>query len=67
MVVLFVSFGAKRLIDGGSLSMETQTLFKTTNFFSKLTQTPQFVYFIGLLSYPLEGSLSKTPRSTIAI
>jgi hypothetical protein len=42
-----------------SILMETQTLLKRTNFFSKHKQTPQFVYINGLLPCPLKGSSSK--------
>jgi hypothetical protein len=36
-----------------------QVFFHWTTFLSKLIQSLQFIYFNGLLPYPLEGSLSE--------
>jgi hypothetical protein len=60
MATLFVSFDAKSLYSKESLCntrMEIKTPLKWINsYFSKIIQTPQFVYFNGLLL--LGGNLS---------
>jgi hypothetical protein len=42
-----------------AIFMETQNLPKSTNFFFKLIQSLQFVYFNGLLPCPLKKSMYK--------
>jgi hypothetical protein len=59
MAMLFVSFGSKSFTHGGKFVHDIHGNSSGQTFDSKITQTPQFVYFDGLLSCPLKGSLSK--------
>jgi hypothetical protein len=71
MATFIVSFGAKNLYGGGKCPQYTWKPKLSSSrqaFLSKFIQTPQFVYFNGLLPYPLEGSLYKvlwTPTTIV--